>query len=144
TTSLQWDYYETLAGGMGASANSAGLSAVHTHMTNTLNTPIEVLEKYYPIRITRYAIRQNSGGKGKHNGGNGLIREYEFLQTTSVTLLTERRNHSPWGLSGGGQGQAGMNLINDIVIPAKSTNTLQKGDRLTICTAGGGAWGYPT
>lgn len=144
TTSLQWDYYETLAGGMGAGANGAGLSAVQTHMTNTLNTPIEVLEKYYPIRITRYAIRQNSGGKGRHDGGNGLIREYEFLQTTSVTLLTERRTHAPWGLSGGGQGQTGMNLINDIAIPAKSTNTLQKGDRLTICTAGGGAWGYPT
>jgi len=143
TASLRWDYYETLAGGMGAGANGAGLSAVQTHMTNTLNTPIEVLEKYYPLRITRYAIRQNSGGKGKHNGGDGLIREYEFLQTTTVTLLTERRDHAPWGLSGGGEGKKGKNLINDIAISAKSTNTLRKGDRLTICTAGGGAWGYP-
>ncbi len=143
TASLRWDYYETLAGGMGAGANGAGLSAVQTHMTNTLNTPIEVLEKYYPLRITRYAIRQNSGGKGKHNGGNGLIREYEFLQTTTVTLLTERRDHAPWGLSGGGEGKKGKNSINDIAISAKSTNTLRKGDRLTICTAGGGAWGYP-
>jgi N-methylhydantoinase B len=144
TASLRWDYYETLAGGMGAGANGAGLNAVQTHMTNTLNTPIEVLEKYYPLRITRYEIRQNSGGKGKHNGGDGLIREYEFLQSTSVTLLTERRDHAPWGLSGGGGGKKGKNLINDIAIPAKSTNTLLKGDRLTVCTAGGGAWGDPT
>ncbi len=139
--SLQWDYYETIAGGMGAGARNPGLSAVQTHMTNTRNTPIEVLEKNYPLRVTRYALRQNSGGTGQHDGGNGLIREYEFLATTTVTLLTERRRHAPWGVAAGGPGATGVNLINGIAIAAKTTNTLHKNDRLTICTAGGGAWG---
>lgn len=138
-----WDYYETIGGGMGAGAHNPGLSAVQTHMTNTRNTPIEVLEKNYPMRITRYSIRQNSGGSGKHMGGNGLIREYEFLATTSVTLLTERRRHAPWGIAGGSNGEKGVNLINAIPLPAKSTQTLNKADRLTICTAGGGGWGNP-
>jgi N-methylhydantoinase B len=97
----EWDYYETMGGGMGAGPENDGLSAVQTHMTNTLNTPIEVLEMNYPLRIRRYALRDGSGGDGKHRGGDGLVREFEFLKSTNVTLLTERRTHAPWALLGG-------------------------------------------
>jgi len=136
-----WDYYETLGGGMGASSVSHGLSAVQTHMTNTLNTPIEVLEKYYPLRINQYAIRKHSGGMGKYSGGDGLIREYEFLDQCEVTLLTERRNNRPWGLSGGDEGSAGINLLNDKILPTKANFNVHSGDRLVIKTGGGGGWG---
>ncbi len=136
-----WDYYETIGGGMGASPSGAGMDAVHTHMTNTLNTPIEVLEKFYPIRIKKYAIRRGSGGKGKYSGGDGLIREYEFLDTCTVTLLTERRSHPPWGLSGGKNGNTAINLFNGHAIPGKTDFIARRGDQLTIMTAGGGGWG---
>jgi len=139
----KWDYYETLGGGMGASAIANGQNAVQTHMTNTLNTPIEILEKYYPLRINKYAIRINSGGKGKHTGGNGLIREYEFLEPCTVTLLTERRASSPWGLQGGNPGSTAINYLNGQILPAKTEITAKKNDRLTIMTAGGGGWGIP-
>ncbi|MEE8321821.1 MAG: hydantoinase B/oxoprolinase family protein [Gammaproteobacteria bacterium] len=139
--SSNWDYYETLGGGMGAGPAGGGLTAVQTHMTNTLNTPVEVLEKYYPLRINRYEIRRDSGGQGRYAGGNGLIREYEFLDTTSVTLLTERRRYRPWGLQGGHDGKCGINLLNGKPLPAKTTLHVKAGDRLTIETSGGGAWG---
>jgi len=126
---------------MGASAIANGQNAVQTHMTNTLNTPIEILEKYYPLRINKYAIRINSGGKGKHTGGNGLIREYEFLEPCTVTLLTERRASSPWGLQGGNPGSTAINYLNGQILPAKTEITAKKNDRLTIMTAGGGGWG---
>ncbi|MFO7604647.1 MAG: hydantoinase B/oxoprolinase family protein, partial [Gammaproteobacteria bacterium] len=93
-----WDYYETIGGGMGASPAHDGMSAVQTHMTNTLNTPIEVLEARYPLRIRRYAVREGSGGQGRRRGGDGIIREFEFLQPASVTVISERRRHAPWGL----------------------------------------------
>ena len=96
-----WDYYETMGGGMGAGRDGGGLAAVQTHMTNTLNTPIEVLEDRYPVRVTRYSIRDGSGGEGKRKGGDGLIREFEYLAPTTVTLLTERRRHKPWGIHKG-------------------------------------------
>jgi N-methylhydantoinase B len=86
---------------MGARPGKDGLSGVHTHMTNTLNTPVEALEHDYPVRIERYSLRKNSGGKGKYRGGNGLIREYIFLEPCTVTILSERRKHSPYGLFGG-------------------------------------------
>ena len=89
-----WDYYETLGGGMGAGVAGGGLSGVQTHMTNTLNTPIEVLESAFPLRIRRYARRKGSGGAGQVKGGDGLVREYEFLAPAEVTLLTERRVHA--------------------------------------------------
>jgi len=136
-----WDYYETIGGGMGASQKHHGLSAVQTHMTNTLNTPIEVLESRYPLRVRRYAVRQGSGGQGQHRGGDGLIRELEFLQPASVTLITERRRHRPWGLQGGGDGEAGQNQLNEKRLPAKTSLTIEVGDRLTIQTPGGGGWG---
>jgi len=136
-----WDYYETLGGGMGAGPISAGMNAVQTHMTNTLNTPIEILEKYYPLQITQYAIRRDSGGEGQHKGGDGLIRQYEFLEECHVTLLTERRRHPPWGMAGGKPGQAAINLLNNEPVPGKTEFKVVPGDRLTIMTAGGGGWG---
>jgi N-methylhydantoinase B len=136
-----WGYYETLAGGMGAGPKRAGLSAIQTHMTNTRNTPIEVLEMRYPLRVRRYCLRRGSGGEGLHRGGDGLIREYEFLRPIRFTLLTERRRHQPWGLAGGGAGKPGVNRLNDEQLPGKVEREVQPGDRLTMETPGGGGWG---
>ena len=135
-----WDYYETIAGGMGAAEQGGGLHAVHTHMTNTLNTPIEVVEAAYPLRIRRYALRTGSGGDGQVKGGDGLVREYQFLAPAQVTLLTERRHHSPWGLLGGLHGMAGENRLNGKILPAKAAFTVESGDRLEIFTPGGGGY----
>jgi N-methylhydantoinase B len=137
----RWDYYETLAGGMGAGPRKNGLSAVHSHMTNTLNTPVESLEMHYPLRVRSYAIRQHSGGDGEHRGGDGLSREYEFLGPTRLSLISERRRYAPWGLGGGKPGEKGMNLLNGNVLPGKCTVDVEAGDRLTISTPGGGGWG---
>ena len=136
-----WDYYETIGGGMGASSAGDGLDAVQTHMTNTRNTPIEVMETSYPVRIKQYAIRKKSGGQGLHNGGDGLIREFEFLKPANVTLLTERRLHSPWGLNGGKPGKQGQNVLNGKTLPAKVCIDVKAGDKLTIKTPGAGGWG---
>jgi N-methylhydantoinase B len=138
-----WDYYETLGGGMGANPSSRGLDAVQTHMTNTLNTPIEILEKYYPLRINQYAVRRNSGGQGKHRGGHGLIRQFEFLKDCHVTVLTERRKYKPWGIAGGQPGMCGINLLNNKPISGKADFRAKPGDQLTVLTAGGGGWGEP-
>ena len=138
-----WDYYETLGGGMGGNQLNRGLDAIQTHMTNTLNTPVEILEKYYPLRINQYAVRKGSGGDGKHRGGHGLIRQFEFLDACHVTLLTERRKFCPWGLAGGGPGMSGINLLNNIPLPGKADFKVKAGDQLTILTAGGGSWGTP-
>ncbi|WP_455203815.1 hydantoinase B/oxoprolinase family protein [Kaarinaea lacus] len=137
----QWDYYETIGGGMGAGPQSAGLHAVQTHMTNTRNTPVEVIEQNYPLRVRRYGIRRGSGGTGGHNGGDGIVREFEFLQSATVTLLTERRRHQPWGLNGGAAGAVGENRFNDEILPGKITFQVKSGDRLSIQTPGGGGWG---
>ncbi len=136
-----WDYYETLAGGMGAGPNFDGLSAVHTHMTNTLNTPVESLEMHYPIRISSYAIRKNSGGKGRHQGGEGLSRVYEFLADTKVSILSERRSTVPWGLAGGGNARPGENYLDNAFLPGKCSFQVKQGQLLTINTPGGGGWG---
>ena len=136
-----WDYYETIGGGMGASSTTDGISGVQTHMTNTRNTPIEVLEMRYPVRVNRYALRQHSGGQGVYCGGHGVIREYVFLAPTTVTLLSERRSHSPWGLKGGANGVPGENRLNDQILPAKVCIRTHAGDRLAIVTAGGGGYG---
>lgn len=137
----RWDYYETLAGGMGGSPANKGLDAVHSHMTNTLNTPVESLEMHYPLRVLKYALRRGSGGQGLHPGGDGLVREYEFLQSAQLSLLTERREFPPWGLSGGSAGAKGRNRLNGRPLPAKCTLEISKGDRLLIETPGGGGWG---
>lgn len=136
-----WHYYETLAGGMGSGPRGGGLDAVQTHMTNTSNTPVEILEMHYPLRVLRYQIRHHSGGKGLRPGGDGLLREYEFLEQTSVSLLTERRRHRPRGLAGGGEGAAGINLLNEQPLPSKVTFRARPGDRLSILSPGGGGWG---
>ena len=136
-----WRYYETLAGGHGGSPAAAGASAVHSHMTNTLNTPIEVAERNFPLRILRYALRTGSGGPGRHPGGDGLVREYQLTAPAVATLITERRAIAPWGLAGGQPGRPGVNRLNDKALPAKTSINLKAGDRLTIETPGGGGWG---
>ncbi len=136
-----WDYYETLGGGMGAGPRGGGLSALQTHMTNTLNTPIESLEMHYPLRIRRYGVRRGSGGDGQRRGGDGLVREYEFLGAAIVTLLTERRRHAPWGLGGGEAGMMGNNWCDGEPVDAKIRFNVQAGQRLSIETPGGGGWG---
>jgi len=137
----EWNYYETIGGGMGAGPEFSGLSGVQTHMTNTLNTPIEVLETNYPLRVSRYALRDNSGGAGQHQGGNGLVREFEFLAPTIVTLLSERRTHAPWGLMGGENGKPGNNFRDKDTLPAKISYTARPGEHLSVETPGGGGWG---
>lgn len=138
-----WDYYETIAGGMGAGPAGGGLSGVQTHMTNTRNTPAEVLELLYPVRVRCYELRRGSGGTGRRPGGEGIVRELEFLADTEFTLLTERRSHRPWGLSGGGPGAAGENFLNGEQLPAKVHGRSGRGQRLLIRTPGGGGWGAP-
>lgn len=138
-----WDYYETIGGGMGASSIGAGFHAVQTHMTNTLNTPVESLEMHFPLRISRYEIRKNSGGNGQFSGGDGLIREFEFLDSAHVTLLTERRRHAPWGVQNGNDGKAGKNFLNNKLIAGKVTFVANEGDRLRVETPGGGGCGKP-
>ncbi len=137
-----WDYYETLAGGSGASSGCPGASAVQTHMTNTLNTPIESLEMHYPLRIRSYSLRRGSGGKGRNNGGDGLIREFEFLEPAEVTLITERRTTAPWPLGGGAPGQTGMNTLDSEALPAKCHLSVTSGQVLKVETPGGGGFGH--
>ena len=138
-------YYETIAGGMGGGPDAAGLSGVHTHMTNTLNTPVEALEMAFPFRVVRYALRRGSGGAGRHRGGDGIVREYEILAPATVTLLSERRGVEPWGLAGGENGAQGRNVLVHAdgaveELPSKFTRRLLPGDRLRIETPGGGGW----
>ena len=136
-----WDYYETIGGGLGASQFTLGLNGVQAHMTNTLNTPIESLEHHYPLRISQYCLRDDSGGEGLNAGGMGLIREVEFLQETQITLLTERRKYAPWGLAGGENALRGENLLDGQTLPGKTFLTAKAGQKLTIKTPGGGGWG---
>jgi N-methylhydantoinase B len=134
-------YYETLAGGMGARRNADGPGGVHSHMTNTLNTPIEALERSGPVRVLRYALRKGSGGRGRTRGGDGLVREYEFLEPLQVSILGERRTTAPWGLKGGKPGKQGVDRLNGRRIPARATFAVKPGDRLAIETPGGGGYG---
>jgi N-methylhydantoinase B len=145
-TSQPVAYYETVSGGMGARPSMDGLSGVHTHMTNSLNTPVEALEHAYPIRILRYSLRRGSGGRGKSRGGDGVIREIRFLTKAQVTLLSDRRKFSPYGLHGGEPGAAGANILirsggSPERLPSKFTTWVQAGDVLSIQTPGGGGWG---
>lgn len=137
----RWHYYETMAGGAGAASGQPGASAVHTHMTNTLNTPVESLETHFPLRVLRYAIRRGSGGRGESVGGDGLVREIQFLEPTTVTLITERRRHPPPGCAGGSPGRVGENRLNDGLLAPKCTFEALPGDRLSVATPGGGGWG---
>jgi N-methylhydantoinase B/oxoprolinase/acetone carboxylase alpha subunit len=142
----RFTYYETIGGGMGACPDKNGLSGVHTHMTNSLNTPIEALENYLPVRIRKYTLRKDSGGKGRNKGGDGIIREYEFLVPTQVSILSERRKFSPYGIRGGEAGKKGKNSLIDNIGKKKSLGpkvnlNVSPGDILRIETPGGGGYG---
>ena len=136
-----WTYYETIGGGQGASPNADGPSGVHVGMSNTRNTPIEVLEMEHPLRVRTYALRRGSGGRGEWRGGEGVIREFETLAPMEATLLTERRRHGPAGAAGGSDGSTGANVLNGAELPSKTTLRLAAGDVLRIETPGGGGWG---
>ena len=142
---LPFAYYETLAGGVGGSDGVDGESAVHSHMTNTLNTPVEALEYSYPFRVVEYAVRRRSGGDGLYRGGDGLVREIELLDAAEVTILSERRRLAPYGLQDGCSGRPGCNLVisggETDKRPGKFTARLQPGDRVRIETPGGGGFG---
>ena len=144
-TGDEFSYYETIAGGMGARPAHDGLSAVHTHMTNSLNTPAEALEYAYPLRVREYRIRRSSGGKGKRFGGDGVIREIETLAKARMSLLADRRKRAPYGLHGGGTGKVGSGAIiskgRARRIGSKGSWELEAGDRVRIETPGGGGWG---
>ncbi len=144
-TGAEFAYYETVAGGMGARPHLDGMSAVHTHMTNSLNTPAEALEYAYPLRVRSYRIRKNSGGKGKRRGGDGVVREIETLVPARMSLLADRRKTAPYGLHGGEDGKAGRDAIikqgGSRAIAAKGSWQLSAGDRVRIETPGGGGYG---
>jgi N-methylhydantoinase B len=143
-----YTYYETIAGGTGARPGLAGMHATHSHMTNTLNTPIEALEHAFPFRVTRYAIRRNSGGKGQYPGGDGIIREVEFLGDAQVTMLSDRRKFRPYGLQEGEAAKSGANTLRHRGrrrnLPSKFNMRVEAGDRLSIATPGGGGYGAST
>lgn len=138
-------YYETLGGGMGAGRGCHGASGIHSHMTNTLNTPVEALEYEYPFRIMQYGLREDAGGDGMFRGGDGVIREIEFLTEAEVTLLTDRRRTVPYGLAGGRPGRPGRNVLirdgQEQELPGKVQLVMRKGDRLRLETPGGGGFG---
>src|SRR3954453_19991786 len=134
-------YYETLGGGQGACADGAGPTAVHVAMSNTLNTPIEALEREFPLRAVEYAVRRGSGGAGGHRGGDGVVRELEAREEMSYSLITERRRHAPKGAHGGADGARGRNELNGDELPSKATGSLRRGDRLRLETPGGGGHG---
>lgn len=138
-------YYETIAGGSGASASGGGPSARHTHMTNSWNTPVEAFEHQYPVRIEGYRVRRGSGGEGKYDGGDGIVREFRFLASAEVTLIADRRKRGPWGLKGGGAGKPGRDRLlrggQVRRLPAKARFEVERGDVLSIETPGGGGYG---
>ncbi len=139
-------YYETIAGGMGARPDRPGVSGVHTHMTNSLNTPAEALEYAYPLRVTQYGLRKGSGGAGKFSGGDGIVREIELLADAQVTLLADRRSRGPYGLHGGADGAPGKTEImrtdgSREVLAGKASVRLKKGSRVRVESPGGGSWG---
>ena len=140
-------YYETIAGGMGGRPDSDGLDGVHCHMTNTLNTPIEALELAYPLRVTRYAIRDHSGGEGRHRGGHGLRRDLLALAEARASIIADRHRRPPYGLRGGRPGQPGQALLirdgEERRLPSKCQIELRPGDVLSLRTPGGGGWGEP-
>jgi N-methylhydantoinase B len=136
-----WTYYETIGGGQGASEKGSGPSGVHTSMTNTMNTPIEAFEMEYPMRVERYELLYDSGGSGKHRGGDGIVRSVRVLDPASLSLLTDRRRHPPQGAQGGEPGAVGENLLNDEELPAKVGRRLEEEDVVTVKTPGGGGYG---
>jgi N-methylhydantoinase B/oxoprolinase/acetone carboxylase alpha subunit len=145
-----WVYYETVAGGQGGRPHAPGMSGVHTGMTNTKNTPIEALERTFPLRVLRYRLRRGSGGAGRERGGDGIERDLQVLEDCTVSLITERRVSQPWGLFGGEPGAPGENWLlpqgaedRGERIPDKCTIRLRAGDVVRMYTPGGGGWGSP-
>jgi N-methylhydantoinase B len=141
-------YYETIAGGMGARPTKDGVSGVHTHMTNSLNTPAEALEYAYPVRLWRYSFRTGSGGRGLHTGGDGIVREIELLTDAQISLLADRRSRGPYGLSGGADGAPGRTTIvrqggSEEELLGKTSVRLRSGERVRVESPGGGGWGKP-
>jgi N-methylhydantoinase B/oxoprolinase/acetone carboxylase alpha subunit len=146
-TGRPFAYYETIGGGMGARPGLDGISGVHTHMSNTRNTPVEAIEHYLPVRIVRYGLRPGSGGAGRYRGGDGIVREYEMLADTAVTVISERRRTAPYGAQGGEDGTRGRNIVvrqgAEEVTDGKVWLDLRSGDRLRIESPGGGGFGSP-
>ena len=139
----KFGYYETIGGGSGAGENFAGTSGVHTHMTNTRITDAEIMELRYPVYLNRFEIRENSGGKGNFNGGDGIIREIEFLENVEISLIRQHQEQQPYGLEGGENGKIGKHLLKkpDGFIFSSTEFSAEKGDILTIWTPGGGGFG---
>ncbi|MDQ6811176.1 MAG: hydantoinase B/oxoprolinase family protein, partial [Actinomycetota bacterium] len=138
-----FSYYETLGGGQGACEDADGPSAVHVAMSNTLNTPVEALEREFPLRVLEYALRRGSAGAGRHRGGEGVVRELQALGEMTFSLIGERRRHAPRGAAGGEPGARGRDLLDGRPLPGKTTGTLRAGQRLRIETPGGGGFGPP-
>ena len=140
-------YYETLGGGQGACEDADGPSGVHVTMSNTLNTPIEALERELPVLVAEYSLRRGSGGAGRHSGGEGVVRELQALSDMTFSLIAERRRHAPPGAHGGGPGVRGRDTLieqggdSSQELPAKVTGRLHRGERLRIETPGGGGYG---
>jgi N-methylhydantoinase B len=134
-------YYETLGGGQGACSDAPGPSGVHVAMSNTLNTPVEALEREFPLRVVEYSLRRGSGGAGLNRGGDGVVREIEALREVAFSLIAERRRHAPPGAAGGLPGARGRDLLDGAPLPGKATGTLRVGQRLRIETPGGGGFG---
>ena len=147
TSSSHFAYYETIGGGAGAGPEADGASGIHVHMSNTRNTPVEALEYSFPIRVESYRLRQGSGGRGRHHGGDGLERAIRFLASATVTITAERRRRGPYGLAGGVAGQPGRNVLlrgkQTLDLPGKTTFAVEAGDVVRIETPGGGGWGEP-
>ncbi|MBI3026045.1 MAG: hydantoinase B/oxoprolinase family protein, partial [Candidatus Tectomicrobia bacterium] len=140
-------YYETTGGGMGGGPRGPGEDAIHTHLTNTMNTPVEALEHAYPFRVRRYTVRRGSGGRGRHRGGDGIVREIELLADATVSFMTERRVLAPYPLQGGGPGTPGRNTLlrggRRLRLPGKARVEARAGDVIRVETPGGGGWGRP-
>src|SRR5439155_2702331 len=143
-----WVYYETVAGGQGGRPRRAGMSGVHTGMTNTKNTPVEALERAFPMRVLRYRLRRGSAGAGLGPGGEGIERDLEMLEDVTVSVITERRQSQPWGLWGGKAGAVGENWLlpggdetKAVPLLDKCTIEMKAGDVLRMLTPGGGGWG---
>jgi N-methylhydantoinase B len=136
-----WTYYETIGGGQGAGPHGPGPSGVHVGMSNTLNTPIEALEMEYPMRVESYELVDDSGGAGRHRGGDGIERVIRVLEPATLSLLTDRRRHGPLGLAGGEPGRPGENRLNGERLPPKASRELAAGDVVSVRTPGGGGWG---
>jgi N-methylhydantoinase B len=138
----RFTYYETIGGGQGACPDADGPSGVHVAMSNTLNTPVEALERSFPLRVTEYAIRRGTGGAGAHRGGDGVVREVQALEDVTYSLISERRRHHPPGADGGAPGAVGRNTVDSADVGPKALGTLHAGQRLRIETPGGGGHGH--